>query len=589
MRNVTITVDSMGRATTDSTQLGYSGEHNAVQLTVLFNTDVRDVYSQIEFFRIVIDGMYSDKLYLDDNKICYTVPQSCMKPPAVHCQLVGYKSTDSEPEVIIKSEVVTLNVERSEVSLYPEDGNPSLIERAMEKCDNAAESARLNANRSEASVYDAMNAADRSEKSAALSFESAKQAGQHAESASKNAEVLAKAVYDYRNVANALRRSTRGKRGTLKDVSPLEHEVKIKMTADDMGIFGVNENVKTVEFNQKNDTVMLDTPSDSVHVILESGGIYTASGIIPLLDGQDLTQLSDFSELAITPTYGYSENITQVDLTYTVTDKVLSWVRIETLPQLPDAEPVTISGSFALEMSGQKITGFCQVYGLDEDNPASQYPENDTLYTKVTVYDKSTSDITLTVGGKNFLKPPFANAKTTIRGVTFTPNADGTVVISGKNDGTGNSNFAFNKKVSLPAGTYAINSGNENCICNAQIQRPDGTLYYKFNTVFTLGEGENITNVYVQVVKGNTTEFDNVVVKPQIETGPTITEFEPYIEPLVYTPEADGTVKGVKSIYPSMSFLTNNPDVWLDIEYNRDLIKVIENLENAIIATGGNL
>jgi hypothetical protein len=58
---------------------------------------------------------------------------------------------------------------------------------------------------------------------------------------------------------------------------------------------------------------------------------------------------------------------------------------------------------------------------------------------------------------------------------------------------------------------------------------------------------------------------------------------------VTYIPEADGTVKGVKSIYPSMRFETNNPDVWLDIEYNRDLIKVIEKLENAIIATGGNL
>jgi hypothetical protein len=85
-----------------------------------------------------------------------------------------------------------------------------------------------------------------------------------------------------------------------------------------------------------------------------------------------------------------------------------------------------------------------------------------------------------------------------------------------------------------------------------------------------------------------TASTETYIKNVQIEYG-SVTEFESYKEPVTYTPEADGTVKGVKSIYPSMRFETNNSDVWLDIEYNRDLIKVIENLENAIIATGGNL
>lgn len=612
MRNVTITVDGFGRAITDSAQLGFSGEHNAAQLTVLFDSDAVDVYSQIEFFRIVIDGMYSDKLYRNDGEICYTVPQCCMKPPAVHCQLVGYKSTDGEPEVIIKSEVVTLNVERSEVSLYPEDTDPSLIERAMERCDNAAETAVLNANRAEAAVSSAMSAADRACKSADLSVEGARQAGQHAESASKSAEVLEKAVYDYRNVANALRRTTRGKRGTLKDVSPLEHEVKVQMTADDMSIFGFGDTLKTAEFTKKGDTVMLDTPSDSVHVVLESGHIYDVSGVIPLVDGQDLTALTDFSELAITPLYGYGESFTKIDLTYTITDKVLSWVRVETLPAVPDAEPVTLSGSYALESSGQKIIGFCQVYELDESNPNFQNPEYDTLYIKAEVYDTSPPDITLTVGGKNLFnlegrqlvnfgaqanttKRKFYGGKaiilryarsnhyypTTTDEYTVTKNS---VSYKIKQDWYG---IGFDVKLS-PNTQYKF-SRNESAGSVYLVEFDSEGKYIKNTSIISNAVTTTSTTDWGVICFTGSVGADIIATDPQLELGSTATEYEPYTESATYIPEADGTVKGVKSIYPSMRFETNSSDVWLDIEYNRDLVKVINNLENAIIATGGNL
>ena len=239
-----------------------------------------------------------------------------------------------------------------------------------------------------------------------------------------------------------------GIRYSGSDDNPNE-DVQVTVTGT-IPVYDQTEIIKNVEFTQKGDTVMLNAPSDSVHMVLESGDNFTASGTIPLVDGQDLTKLTDFGELAITPRYGYGDGTSRVDLTYTITDKVLSWVGVENLLDVPGAEPMTISGSYVLESSGQKIIGFAQVYGLDEDNPASEYPEYDTLYTKVTVYDKSTPDITLTVGGKNF------------------------------------------------------------------------------------------------------------------------------IDSVTYVPEVDGTVKGVKSIYPSMSFTTNNPDVWLDIEYNRDIIKAME-------------
>ena len=67
------------------------------------------------------------------------------------------------------------------------------------------------------------------------------------------------------------------------------------------------------------------------------------------------------------------------------------------------------------------------------------------------------------------------------------------------------------------------------------------------------------------------------------------TEFEEYREPEVYPVEADGTVKGVTSLYPTTTLYTDKPGALIMVEYNRDTTKVIEQLTNAIISLGGNI
>ena len=67
------------------------------------------------------------------------------------------------------------------------------------------------------------------------------------------------------------------------------------------------------------------------------------------------------------------------------------------------------------------------------------------------------------------------------------------------------------------------------------------------------------------------------------------TSYEPYKEPITYTPNADGTVEGVKSIYPNMTLMPSEQGVLVECEYNRDLNKAFEEITNAIIALGGNI
>ena len=72
----------------------------------------------------------------------------------------------------------------------------------------------------------------------------------------------------------------------------------------------------------------------------------------------------------------------------------------------------------------------------------------------------------------------------------------------------------------------------------------------------------------------------------QIEEGEVATEYEPY-QAQTYTAHADGTVEGVKSIYPSMSFSTDTEGVNISVNYYKDIDKVFENLVTNIALTGG--
>lgn len=75
----------------------------------------------------------------------------------------------------------------------------------------------------------------------------------------------------------------------------------------------------------------------------------------------------------------------------------------------------------------------------------------------------------------------------------------------------------------------------------------------------------------------------------QCEIGSTATGYEPYTECGAYSVNADGTVDGIRSIYPSMTFMPDTEGVTLDVEYNRDINKAFAELQTALISMGGNV
>ncbi len=75
----------------------------------------------------------------------------------------------------------------------------------------------------------------------------------------------------------------------------------------------------------------------------------------------------------------------------------------------------------------------------------------------------------------------------------------------------------------------------------------------------------------------------------QLELGNTKTEYEQGTPMTVFTPNADGVVEDIRSISPTMTLTTDKEGVIIDLEYNKDLNKVIEEITSAIISLGGNV
>ena len=136
-------------------------------------------------------------------------------------------------------------------------------------------------------------------------------------------------------------------------------------------------------------------------------------------------------------------------------------------------------------------------------------------------------------GSKNLL--PIATTTSTVFGITYTINNDGTITLNGTNTATSaTTDFRLSSNIVLPSGNYIINGGNDGLngsnntlylgIDNAGSTRYVGTK--NNDTSFTINDGDTVS-CFIRVAKGATA--NNIVFKPMIRlasnTDPT---FEPY-------------------------------------------------------------
>lgn len=94
--------------------------------------------------------------------------------------------------------------------------------------------------------------------------------------------------------------------------------------------------------------------------------------------------------------------------------------------------------------------------------------------------------------------------------------------------------------------------------------------------------------MYVELGTTAISQLVELIGNAQIEEGEIATGYEPF-EPAEYTPNADGTVDGVMSTYPTTTLTTDTSGVIILAEYNRDINKAFAALQNAIsLNSSGN-
>lgn len=130
-----------------------------------------------------------------------------------------------------------------------------------------------------------------------------------------------------------------------------------------------------------------------------------------------------------------------------------------------------------------------------------------------------------TTNGNNILPQ---NIETqTLNGVTLTANSDGTYTLNGTASANTNFVFPYSKYINFSAGTYYVSCNTYTNITLAAYYNISDLAFWKTsNGTFTLNDDASQFRLVIVVANGGS--FNNVVIKPMINTGSTAKEWEKY-------------------------------------------------------------
>lgn len=141
----------------------------------------------------------------------------------------------------------------------------------------------------------------------------------------------------------------------------------------------------------------------------------------------------------------------------------------------------------------------------------------------------------------------------------------------------------------LPAGTYTFLKGNgyRSALCAFSVNNEeigDFTNYnYNQKITFTVNEPFYLKAKYMLNAASypcSASAKDFMLLSGDVSEA----EYEPYKEPIEYAYGEE-----IKSIYPSTTLMTDTEGAVISVEYNRDINKAFEELMKIILSLGGNL
>ena len=173
---------------------------------------------------------------------------------------------------------------------------------------------------------------------------------------------------------------------------------------------------------------------------------------------------------------------------------------------------------------------------------------------------------------------------------------------------TKNSSYGIGFDISIKPGTnykYSYSTTEDTSDIRAALYTADGvftrTVGYKTNGFTTTEEEYWAIIIFTSPTLNKAASYTNI----QFEENSTATDYTPCVNDLTkvkliksgdtgdviseYIPLADGTVKNVRSIYPSTILTTDTEGILINCTYNRNINKVIDKMVSEISALGGNI
>lgn len=375
------------------------------------------------------------------------------------------------------------------------------------------------------------------------------------------------------SLSNALKGTAFGQSVTITDISPVEHNVDVKVkrknilpypfestTTTISGVTFTDNGDGTITVNGTNTGTDLVRyaihTSTSKKLMFEMGKTYTISGI------PEGASRDGYFGIFQTST-GQQSTLLTGDITLTIAYEL----------------PYTMQIRVAAGATVDNVTFALQI---EEGETATDY----------TPYVEDVSGVSVSKYGANLLPYPYTGGKVE-NGITFTDNGDGTITANGT--ATNDSFFRLHTEYELKKGVSYQLKG-----CPSGGTFSSYSIYVQSNTdnstsMRDIGEGATFegkgeTNrIVIRIANGTT--VNNMTFKPQLSAGNA--EYEPYKEPTTYTVNADGNLEGVTSLYPTTTLMTDTEGVLIDVTYNRDINKAFSELEekltSAIISLGGNV
>lgn len=402
----------------------------------------------------------------------------------------------------------------------------------------------------------------------------------------------AKAVYNVtsaqktdiaQNYANALKGKVTGNNAVrINDSSPIEHEMNVRVSSKNLIPYPYANTTKTV-----NGITFTDNGDGSITI----NGTATAAASF---------SFSENMPINLSSIYTLSKNVPNVYL-YIAYYKNNSYI---------GEKAVSGNNTFALvdltSIDCDRVRCAVQITAGAVFNNAVLKPQLElgSTATDYVPYVGPTS-VTLSEYGKNLIDGNLYSQSVTDGGITVSySDADNTFTLNGTAERASNvrANVLIPLK-NIPAtlsaryvsgtlnlgsgyGLFYLGKGDTQAERINFIPTPNFTTGTIAPTAVNLTDKQYITVVWFYTSAGGS--YNNYKVKLQLEIGSEPTDIVPYKSPNTSTPSADGTVTGVNNIYPTTSLLSNKDNVVIDVEYNRDINKAFEELQNAILAQGSN-